>query len=135
MSIAVNAGPVRQNLSHPVQPGVSRPALRLGSSQDSKKQILFVTSELTDLIKTGGLADVSAALPRALCARHDVRVLIPGYRKVIESGHPILTVGSLAPHAGIPGCQLGRMDMPDGLIIYVLLCPELYDRDGSPYGS
>ncbi len=114
MSIAVNAGPVRQNLSHPVQPGVSRPALRLGSSQDSKKQILFVTSELTDLIKTGGLADVSAALPRALCARHDVRVLIPGYRKVIESGHPILTVGSLAPHAGIPGCQLGRMDMPDG---------------------
>ena len=25
--------------------------------------------------------------------------------------------------------------MPDGLVVYVILCPELYDRDGSPYGD
>ncbi len=25
--------------------------------------------------------------------------------------------------------------MPDGLIIYALLCPELYDRPGNPYGD
>ncbi len=135
MSIAVNAGPVRQSQIQPLQPAVSRPVLRLGSSQEDKKKILFVTSELTDLIKTGGLADVSAALPRALGARHDVRVLIPGYRQVVHSGHPILVVGTLAAHAGVPACKIGRMDMPDGLIIYVLISPELYERDGSPYGD
>lgn len=32
-------------------------------------RILFVTSELHPLIKTGGLADVSAALPAALAAQ------------------------------------------------------------------
>lgn len=25
--------------------------------------------------------------------------------------------------------------MPDGLVIYVLLCPDLYDREGTPYGD
>jgi starch synthase len=27
------------------------------------------------------------------------------------------------------------MDMPDGLVIYVLICPELYEREGTPYGA
>jgi starch synthase len=42
-------------------------------------KILFVTSEVYPLIKTGGLADVSGALPVALQALgQDVRLLIPG---------------------------------------------------------
>lgn len=136
MSIAaVNALPVGLPKAQPAIPLVTRPALQIRSSYDDKRKILFVTSELTDLVKTGGLADVSAALPRALGARHDVRVLIPGYSQVINSGHAIRTVGSLGGYAEIPGCRIGRMDMPDGLIIYVLICPELYEREGSPYGD
>ena len=134
-SAAVNAGPLELPKAVPAVPPVARPALQIRSSHDEKRKILFVTSELTDLVKTGGLADVSAALPRALGALHDVRMLIPGYRQVINSGHPIRMVGTLGSHAAIPGCRIGRMDMPDGLIIYVLICPELYERDGTPYGD
>src|SRR5947209_9152031 len=46
-------------------------------------RVLFVTSEIDDFIRVGGLAAVSAALPRALQAMADVRVLLPGYRDVL----------------------------------------------------
>src|SRR5690349_311620 len=46
-------------------------------------RVLFVTSELAPFAKTGGLADVSAALPRALHeAGHDVRVFLPFYARI-----------------------------------------------------
>ena len=46
----------------------------------SQLSILFVTSEMAPWVKTGGLGDVSTALPAALHkAGHDVRVLIPNY--------------------------------------------------------
>jgi starch synthase len=46
---------------------------------------LYVTSELYPLAKTGGLADVSAALPAALRELDiDARVLIPGYPQALE---------------------------------------------------
>ncbi|SFB50175.1 starch synthase [Azotobacter beijerinckii] len=118
--------------------GTNRPGpqIRTVQENDSKKKILFVTSELSDLIKTGGLGDVSAALPRALRNHHDVRVLLPGYRQVMQSGHPIrLLVGTLAGHAALPPCRIGRIDLDDGLIVYVLISPELYERDGGPYGD
>ncbi|MFL9812942.1 glycogen synthase GlgA [Stutzerimonas sp. VN223-3] len=136
MSIAaVNARPVRLNTTERLMPPAERPVLQLRSTQNDKKKILFVTSELTDLVKTGGLADVSAALPRALADLHDVRVLIPGYTQVMQCGEPIRIVGSVLSHGDLPTCRIGRLDMPDGLIIYVLICPELYERDGLPYGD
>ncbi len=109
--------------------------LNVPSLRDQRKRILFVTPELTDLVKVGGLGDVSSALPRALAQQHDVRVLIPGYREVMGSRNPIRIVGQLAGHAGLPGCRLGCMQLPDGLTIYVLICPELYEREGYPYGD
>lgn len=115
----------------------SRPQLHVESlgTNSQKKRILFVTSEFADLVKVGGLGDVSAALPRALASRHDIRVLIPGYRSVLHSGHPIRVIGRLPGHAALPPCRVGRMDLPDGLIVYVLICPELYEREGTPYGD
>jgi len=136
MSIAaVNTRPFSLLRTTPVVPPAIRPTLQIRSRHDDKRRILFVTSELTDLIKTGGLADVSAALPRALGGLHDVRVLIPGYSQVMNGAQPIRIVGTLGPYADVPGCRIGRMDMPDGLIIYVLICPELYEREGLPYGD
>mgnify|MGYP002716563175 CR=1 FL=1 len=111
------------------------PQLHVGSLHEQKKRILFVSSEFADLIKVGGLGDVSAALPRAMMERHDVRLLIPGYPQVINGGHPIRVVGEVAGMAALPPCKIGRMDLPDGLIVYVLLNPELYERDGTPYGG
>ncbi|TDT67422.1 starch synthase [Hypnocyclicus thermotrophus] len=44
-------------------------------------KILFLSSELYPLIKTGGLADVAFALPKALKKRgHDIRVILPKYK-------------------------------------------------------
>lgn len=97
--------------------------------------ILFVTSEFTDLVKVGGLGDVSAALPRALSQHHNVRVLIPGYRQVIRSGLPIRVVGKLPGLGAIPPCLIGEITLPDHLIVHIVLCQQLYDREGNPYGD
>jgi starch synthase len=101
----------------------------------ARKKILFVTPEYAGLIKAGGLGDVSAALPKALSARHDVRVLIPGYRQIMTSQYPINIVARLEGYAGLPACKIGQLTMDDGYTIYVVVCPELYEREGSPYGD
>jgi starch synthase len=102
--------------------------------EERPPRLLFVTSELTDFVKVGGLGEVSAALPRALRQTHDVRILIPGYRQVTESAE-VREVARLPAMAGLPECGIGRIDMPDGLIVYVVTQASLYDRDGTPYGD
>ncbi len=48
-----------------------------------KFKILFVTSEVVPFMKTGGLADVSAALPQMLAELgHEVRIVVPKYGAV-----------------------------------------------------
>ncbi len=49
------------------------------------QKILFATSEVYPLIKTGGLADVSGSLPRALLKLGcDIKILLPAYPGVLE---------------------------------------------------
>jgi starch synthase len=98
-------------------------------------RILFATSEMDDFISVGGLAAVSAALPRALRPFGDVRVILPGYREVLERLAPIEIVASCEPYAGLPKCELGLSATQDGLPVYVVVCPELYERVGGPYGD
>jgi starch synthase len=97
-------------------------------------KLLFVTSEMGDFIKAGGLGEVSAALPRQLRAFCDVRVLIPGYRKVRAARPAMDVVRQMPGTAELPPWSLGRFTTADGLTIYAVLCDELYDREGSPYG-
>ncbi len=55
-----------------------------------KYKILFVTSEVVPFIKTGGLADVSAALPQALAEMgHEVRIVVPKYGAVDDRKYKI----------------------------------------------
>ena len=68
-------------------------------------RILMVASEAAPFAKTGGLADVVAALPRALVRLgHFVDVVIPRYRG-IEAGTPIgrvpVPLGRQVEHATI----------------------------------
>ena len=53
-------------------------------------KVLFVVSEAEPFAKTGGLADVAAALPKALAALgHDVRLVLPLYRQVDRTRHGV----------------------------------------------
>ncbi len=67
---------------------------------------LFVTSECHPLIKTGGLADVSAALPAAL-AEHgiDIRVMMPGYPEALDRADH---VGQAVPLRDVPGDEVWK---------------------------
>jgi starch synthase len=119
------------DLGHAALRNEARPVI----SVKRRQSILFVTSEIADYVKAGGLGEVSAALPRALRHHYDVRILLPGFRQVLSQIGPVEQVATLPSSFGIPACGLGRASTSDGLTIYVLLCPELYDREGSPYGD
>jgi len=90
---------------------------------------------MDDFVRVGGLAAVSAALPRALRRGSDVRIMLPGYRDVVEQLTHIEIVGQCAALAEMPAAELGCASTKDGLPVYVLLCPQLYDRPGNPYGD
>src|SRR3954471_17092287 len=50
-------------------------------------EILFVTTELAPYVKVGGLADVSAALPKTLKSLgHRVTIVMPRYAAFEDSG-------------------------------------------------
>lgn len=55
-----------------------------------KYKILFITSEVVPFIKTGGLADVSSALPQKLQEMgHQVRIVVPKYGAIDERKYKI----------------------------------------------
>ena len=103
----------------------------------SRLRVLFVTSEIHPLIKTGGLADVSASLPVALRELDvDVRVLIPGYRQVLEGGSFRCAVKSVRLLAATTPARILQGRLADSDVpLYVLDQPELFDREGGPYGD
>jgi starch synthase len=98
-------------------------------------RVLFATPEMEDFVSVGGLAAVSAALPRALSSFSDIRVIIPGYREVLAGLAPIEIVATCDAEAELPACSLGLARTADGLPVYAVICPQLYERDGGPYGD
>ena len=97
-------------------------------------RVLHVASEVYPLIKTGGLADVAAALPAALLQIGvDARILVPGYPAVLEKMADLRHVRTLADPwtSGGTALMLGRT--PDGVACYVVDAPEMYGRPGNPY--
>ena len=103
-------------------------------SAANRLAVLFVTSEVAPLIKTGGLADVAGSLPAALMhAGVDARVLVPGYKQVMEG---VKSKGRLAafPALGdMPASQILAGKLPSGVPLMIVDCPRLYDRLGGPY--
>ena len=100
-------------------------------------RICFVASEVAPLAKTGGLADVSGALPRYLHSRnHDVRLIMPLYSRIDTRAldmHPVqflqqvpLALGSHLFQFSVFTAQLPG----SSLMIYLVHCPALYERPG-----
>ncbi|MEQ1533093.1 MAG: glycogen synthase GlgA [Sideroxydans sp.] len=98
-------------------------------------RILFVTSEVHPLIKTGGLADVSASLPAALqTLGEDVRLLIPGYNQVLDALKVKKVVATFSVFAGQAPVKLLSAKMPHTNVpVYVLDAPQYFCRVAGPY--
>ncbi len=102
-----------------------------------KLRIALATSEIAPFAKSGGLADVSAALPAKLKeAGHDVRVFVPFYSSIDVDAyefnlHPdvqdvSLHFGPVRIHFSLFQTKLPGSDVT----INFVHCPRLYDRDG-----
>lgn len=82
-------------------------------------KLLFAAAEAAPFIKTGGLADVIGALPRALKqAGADIRVVLPKYKGIPDAYKEKMTL------KGVTQVQLGWRSQYCGI--------EEYDDDGIP---
>ncbi len=96
--------------------------------------ILFVGSELFPYVKTGGLGDVMAALPRAMRALGaDVRLLVPAYPSIRSAVEVLGEAAALPDLMGGGPARVLRAEAP-GLPLYLLDQPAFFDRSGGPYG-
>ena len=94
--------------------------------------ILFATPECAPVVKTGGLGDVSAALPHALRELGlDARVLLPGYPSVLAAAGDAPDAGTLE----VFGHSVRILDarLQSGVPMLVVDCPKLFARGGGPY--
>ncbi len=98
--------------------------------------VLFVTSEAFPLIKTGGLADVSGALPKAIknASKFDgeIKILLPAYRGVLAKLANVREVCSIQALKHTNTLFTGHL--PDSDVEVIAIQNEaLYDRSGGPY--
>jgi starch synthase len=90
-------------------------------------KVLYATPECAPLTKTGGLGDVSAALPEALRAQGvEVYTFLPGYGEVLQAIGRTRALADLS----VLGFECRLLHADDFVI---LACPVLYERDGGPY--
>jgi starch synthase len=95
-------------------------------------EVLAVASEVFPLVKTGGLADVAGALPGALKPQgYAVRTLVPGYPSLVKRVRRSACVHTFADLFGGPARLIAGE--AEGLDLFVLDAPHLYDRAGGPY--
>jgi starch synthase len=101
----------------------------------SDMRVLFVTSEAFPFAKTGGLADVSAALPAALSNLGiDVRVLMPAYPQALGAAAHVKEIARLGTVLGFGTTRLLETHFPQTHVpVWLVDCPELYNRVGGPY--
>jgi len=97
-------------------------------------EITFVTTELAPFVKVGGLADVSAALPKALRSLgHAVTLVMPRFAELEQQG--LLLARRLTPLRFTLGNRSIEVTLFDGRLasqvdLVVVDAPGLFDRAG-----
>jgi starch synthase len=97
-------------------------------------RVLAVASEIYPLVKTGGLADVTGALPGALQAEGiETHTLVPGYQQLLdmlgEADEVLKSPNWYGGSARILSASVAELDL------FVLDAPHLFARPGNPYVS
>ncbi len=102
-------------------------------------RVLVASSEVAGFAKTGGLADVAAALPRALAKLgNQVAVIMPFYNAVRRSGMPIENTGIVLPvpmGGRILACRVFRSHLPNSDVpVYLVEHQPFFERDDPKQG-
>lgn len=108
-------------------------------------RVVMLCSEVVPYAKTGGLADVAGALPRALASRgHEVHVVMPLYSRVDRDRHGVMPLGDSveAPMGGwneTVGLHTARRREGEPHVWMLAHShfdrPELYGEHGGDYGD
>ena len=98
--------------------------------------IAFAASEGVPFSKTGGLADVVGALPRALAAQgHQISVYLPRYRQTKLTDPQIVVRSITVPYDDeYRFCSLVRAGSSGGVRYHFVEYPPYFDREGL-YGT
>jgi len=101
--------------------------------------ILFVSSEVEPFAKTGGLADVSSSLPKAIKELgHEIRIMMPRYRFISERRfklHDIIRLKDITIPIG-PAPEVGYVkssfisNLKEKVQVYFLDNANYFGRDG-----
>lgn len=99
------------------------------------RKILFASSEVHPLMKTGGLADVSASLPLALSQmQQDIRIIMPAYRATLDQLGECALVATIKLEGYQQAIRILQTQLPGSdVIVWLVESAEHFDRDGGPY--
>lgn len=106
-------------------------------------KVLFVSSEVDPLAKTGGLADVASSLPKALKKLGvDVRIIMPYYNRFVEGKGFEFEKTGIQFSLNLGGIQRRgeylATELVPGLPVYLLRNDDFFDREnlyGTPEGD
>lgn len=98
-------------------------------------KVLFASSEIYPLMKTGGLGDVAGSLPVALQTLGcDMRMIMPAYQDALRRVKSIKHVADIAiPSADTPVAILETTLPGTRIKTWLVDHPPFFDRPGNPY--
>lgn len=101
----------------------------------SSMHIVFIASEGVPYVKTGGLADVVGALPKALKELgHEMRIILPKYSKIDAQKFGLQrfqeSMGVWMGNGVQEWCAVDVAYLPEGIPVYFIENWKFFDRDG-----
>lgn len=93
-----------------------------------KLAIWYVVSEAEGLVKSGGLADVAKALPKALVdLEHEASIVIPAYASISNIAQAPVILSTQLEHWPYTPYKVKQLSL-DGVAVYALECESYFSR-------